>query len=69
MVNITAVGVAVVVGEAGRVMALRVAAGKAPMPICISTLLCIPLSMAMARCQQRLGGLMQHHLAQGQLRL
>ena len=40
-----AVGVVVVAGEAGRVItiALRVAAGRALMPMCTPSLLCIPL--------------------------
>ena len=65
-----AVGEAVVAGEAGMrmhmIMALRVAVGRALMPICTPSLLCIPLP----RCQQLLlAGLLQHHLAQGQPRL
>ena len=60
-----AVGVVVVAGEAGRVItiALRVAAGRALMPMCTPSLLCIHLP----RCRQLLpAGLMQHLLAQGQ---
>ena len=57
-----AVGVVVVAGEAGRVItiALRVAAGRALMPMCTPSLLCIHLP----RCRQLLpAGLMQHSLA------